>query len=42
VIGGCRVEEVICKGVGQFVFCGTVDDIRGANVLLLFVIIAEK
>jgi hypothetical protein len=46
VVGkGCRVDESICNGVGQLGFCGTVDDIRGANVLLLLlllVIIAEK
>lgn len=42
MLNGCRVEEVICKDVGQGFFCEVVDDIRGANVLLLFDIIAEK
>jgi len=42
VVSSCRVEEVICKGVGQLGFCETVDDIRGANVLLLFDFIADK
>jgi hypothetical protein len=36
------VDEVIGKAAGQFVFCGIVEGIRGANVLLLFVIIAGK
>jgi hypothetical protein len=43
VVKGGRVDEVICNGVGQLFFCGTVGGIRGANVLLLlFIIIAEK